>query len=143
MESTSRGSELLERRIGYPFKEHWLLERALTTVSKGYEMRKDGEQLPYDEKQEALATLGDGVLRLLTVEWLILEKHMNKKGAISKVTGELVSQTHLGLLAEKLALEEFVLWGEGEFRREEWHRSTKMLTECFEALVGAVFLDGG
>ncbi|NYT11002.1 MAG: ribonuclease III [Methanomassiliicoccales archaeon] len=143
MESTTRKSELLEQRIGYSFEDQSLLDRALTTVSKANEMRKDGEQLPYDEKQEALATLGDGVLRLLVVEWLILEKHMNKKGPISKLTGDLVSRTHLGLLAEKLALEEFVVWGEGEFRREEWHRSTRMLAECLEALVGAVFLDGG
>jgi ribonuclease-3 len=143
MESISRKPELLEQRIGYSFEDRSLLARALTTVSKANEKRKDGEQLPYDENQEALATLGDGAIRLLVVEWLILEKHMNKKGSISKVTGDLVSRTHLGLLAEKLALEEFVLWGEGEFIREEWHRSTKMLAECLEALVGAVFLDGG
>lgn len=143
METALRGSEILEQRIGYSFDDRSLLERALTTVSKANEMRGEGEQLPYDQNQEALATLGDGVLRLLVVEWLIMQKNMNKKGPISKVTGDLVSRTHLGLLAEQLALEEFVIWGEGEFRREEWHRSTKMLAECLEALVGAVYLDGG
>lgn len=140
---TGRESTRLEERIGYSFENQSLLERALTTVSKANEMRIEGEQLPYDENQEALATLGDSVIRLLVVEWLIIEKQMNKKGPISKVTGELVSKTYLGLLAEKLALEEFVQWGEGEYQREEWHRSTRMLAECLEALVGAVFLDGG
>lgn len=138
-----RNPEILEERIGYVFRDRKLLERALTTVSRANEMRREGEELPYDQNQEALATLGDSVVRLLVVEWLIKEKKMNKKGPISRVTSELVSRTALGLIAENLALEEFVLWGEGEFKREEWHRSTRMLAECLEALIGAIFLDGG
>ncbi|MFP4169771.1 MAG: ribonuclease III domain-containing protein [Methanomassiliicoccales archaeon] len=128
----------LEERIGYRFTDRGLLERALTTVGRSNEM---GE-LSYDRNQEALATLGDGVLRLLVMEWLI-QGGVNRKGEISQETSERVSAASLSLLAEKMALEEFVHWGQGELEREEWHRSSRLLAECLEALLGAVYLDGG
>lgn len=131
----------LEKRIGYSFEDEGLLVRALITVGRANEMKVEEEFLPYDQTQEPLATLGDSVIRLLAVEWLVQEKELHQKGEITQIVSEMVSAPNLSLIAEGIALENYVWWSEGERLREEWHRSPRMLAECLEALIGAIYLD--
>ncbi len=131
----------LEERIGYQFEDEGLLSRALITVGRANEIKAEEEFLPYEQTQEALATLGDAVIRLLSIEWLVQEREMHQKGEITQRVSEMVSAPNLTLIAERIALENYVQWSEGERLRQEWHRSPRMLAECLEALMGAVYLD--
>ncbi|NLM29615.1 MAG: ribonuclease III, partial [Methanomicrobiales archaeon] len=64
------------------------------------------------------------------------------KGAITNRKVNLVNMTRLRGLAEGLSLEEYVRWGKGEAAQAVW-TSGRVLAECMEALIGAVYLDGG
>ena len=127
---------MVEAQIGYIFRDRSLLLRALTRLAYSLEMG-----LPLDTHMDALATLGDAVINVAVVEALVAEGAYDK-GAISNKKMNLVNMTRLRGLAESLDLEEYVRWGKGESVQAVW-TSGRVLAECLEALIGAVYLDGG
>jgi ribonuclease-3 len=126
----------LEKSIGYRFADEGLLRRALTRRSYANE-----NDLPENDHMDALATLGDAVLDLLVISRLI-ERGGYDKGAISTEKMDIVNMTRLRRHAEDLRLEEFVRWGKGEDAGHVW-TSGRVLAECLESLVGALYLDAG
>lgn len=131
-----RSSAEVEGRIGYLFRDRSLLERALTRLAYTLEAG-----LPADAHMDALATLGDAVINVVVVE-AVVAGGAHDKGAITNRKVNLVNMTRLRGLAENLALEEYVRWGKGEAAQGVW-TSGRVLAECMEALIGAVYLDGG
>lgn len=126
----------VEEKIGYTFSDRSLLERALTRLAYTLEAG-----LPSQTHMDALATLGDAVINVVVVEAEVAEG-AHDKGIISNRKMNLVNMTRLRGLAEDLNLEEYVRWGKGEATQAVW-TSGRVLAECMEALMGAVYLDGG
>jgi len=131
-----RDTGAIEARIGYVFQDWALLLRALTRLAYTLETG-----LPPGAHMDALATLGDAVINVVVVEALVAEG-AHDKGAITNRKVNLVNMTRLRSLAEGLDLEGYVRWGKGEAAQAVW-TSGRVLAECLEALVGAVYLDGG
>lgn len=126
----------IEERIGHTFRDPSLLLRALTRLAYTLEAG-----LPADAHMDALATLGDAVINVAVVEAVVAEG-AHDKGAITNRKMNLVNMTRLRALAEDLDLADYVRWGKGEAAQRVW-TSGRVLAECLEALIGAVYLDGG
>jgi ribonuclease-3 len=97
--------------------------------------------LPGDEYMDAYATLGDAVIDVVVITALIRSGEYDK-GVITTRKTKSVNMTELRRLAEDVRLQDYVRWGKGERAQQVW-TSGRVLAECIEALLGAVFLDGG
>ena len=126
----------IEERIGYAFRDRSLLLRALTRLAYTLEAG-----LPPETHMDALATLGDAVINVAVVE-AVVATGAHDKGAITNRKMNLVNMSRLRSLAEDLNLADYVRWGKGEAAQRVW-TSGRVLAECLEALIGAVYLDGG
>ncbi len=122
--------------IGYTFADSSLLEDALTRVS--YAAENGIDQI---HTMDRYAVLGDAVLDVAVVEYL-LEIGEADKGDITLKKISLVNMTVFRRIAEQIGLLVLVHWGKGELRMRIWE-SGKISAECFEAMVGAAYLDGG
>ncbi|WP_317137678.1 ribonuclease III domain-containing protein [Methanochimaera problematica] len=126
----------MEKKIGYNFKNREYLIRALTRHS--YSKERD---LPENDYMDAYATLGDAVIDVIVIKFII-DSGEHEKGSITLKKTNMVNMSSLRKLGEKLDIHENVLWGKGERQQEIW-TSGRVLAECMEAIAGAVFLDGG
>ena len=126
----------LQAVIKYQFNDIRLLERALTRYARSKE-----QDLGADAHMDALATLGDAVIELVVLDALV-HAGITEKGEISKMKMNCVNMSVLRTLAERISLQEFVYWGKGEIHMQIW-TSGRVLAECMEAVIGAVYLDGG
>ena len=133
------GSELepLERRIGYRFKDRGLLEHALTHRSRVHEDASGGV---FDN--ESMEFLGDSVLGFAIADMLFREFPQHNEGQKSKLKASIVSSAALARLAEALDLGEFLILGRGE-EKTGGRRKRAIIADCYEALIAAVYLDGG
>jgi ribonuclease III len=133
------GSELapLERRIGYRFKDRGLLEHALTHRSRVHEDASGGV---FDN--ESMEFLGDSVLGFAIAAMLFREFPQHNEGQKSKLKASLVSAASLARLAEQLDLGEFLILGRGE-EKTGGRRKHALIADCYEALIAAIYLDGG
>lgn len=122
--------------LSYTFRDPALLQRALTHRSWAAEHT--------GEYNESLEFLGDSVLQLLATE-LLLRRHPDwDEGLLSKGRQKLVCQAALVGLADEFGLGAAVRLGRGEQRdRDSRGDKPRILADTFEALLGALFLDGG
>lgn len=127
----------LESKLGYRFADVGLLEHALTHRSRAHEDASGGV---FDN--ESLEFLGDAVLGLVIADRLFRDFPEHDEGRKSKLKAWLVSAPTLGELAERLGLGEFLLLGRGE-ERSGGRRKLALLADGYEALIAAVYLDGG
>ncbi|HDR72601.1 MAG TPA: ribonuclease III family protein [Methanoculleus sp.] len=126
----------LERAMGYSFSDRRLLIRALTRLAYAKERGLDPAA-----HMDALATLGDAVIDVVVIQSLVAAGE-HDKGLITNRKTNCVNMTVLRRLAEQLSVETYVYWGKGEEAQGVW-TSGRVLAECMEALIGAVYLDGG
>ncbi len=126
----------LEKNIGYHFKDKNLLRTAVTHSSYANENRGN---ISYNERLEFL---GDAVLQLITSEKLFKENPSMPEGKMSKQRAALVCEDALAGYSTELNLGEFMLLGKGEETSGGRHRPS-ILADAFEAVTGAIFLDGG
>ncbi len=133
------GSELepLERRIGYRFRDRGLLEHALTHRSRVHEDASGGV---FDN--ESMEFLGDSVLGFVIADMLFRQFPQHNEGQKSKLKASIVSATSLARLGEKVGLGEFLILGRGE-EKTGGRRKHALIADCYEALIAAVYLDGG
>ena len=133
------GSELepLERRIGYRFRDRGLLEHALTHRSRVHEDASGGV---FDN--ESMEFLGDSILGFVIAAMLFREFPQHNEGQKSKMKASLVSAASLARLAEGLDLGEFLILGRGE-EKTGGRRKHAIIADCYEALIAAIYLDGG
>ena len=123
----------LEDRIGYTFKDAALLERALTTPA----CRMDH---PEALDNQRLEFLGDAVFGLLSAEAVFKGHPDEQEGPLTVRRTHLVSTGALAEAAEKLGLREFLRRNAGA---AELPPRAKALTDALEAVMGAVWMDGG
>jgi ribonuclease-3 len=127
----------LEHRIEYRFKDPGLLEHALTHRSSVHEDLSGGV---FDN--ESLEFLGDAVLGFVIADLLFREFPEHNEGQKSKLKAWLVSESSLARLAPELGLGEFLILGRGE-EKSGGRRKRALLADGFEALIAAIYLDGG
>ena len=135
----STGSEALEAKLGYEFRNRDLLQRALTHRS-WLEGRSFGDAPDRDNEQ--LEFLGDSILGFIVSEALVLRHGEAREGQLSRWKAHLVSAAHLHERALEIGLGEYLLLGRGEDRNGGRERRT-LLSDAIEALIAALYLDGG
>lgn len=128
--------EKLENKIGYSFGERSLLVEALTHSSYANEKR-DGSQC-----NERLEFLGDAVLSIVTAEFLFTRFPDTPEGKLSKIRSSLVCTQSLSSFAKEINLGSYLLLGKGEAASGGADRPS-ILENAFEALIAAIYLDGG
>ncbi len=126
----------LEERIGYKFRNALLLAEALTHPSLGHETQR------YHFDNQRLEFLGDAVLQLVITEHLFRHFGGEAEGQLTKLRSRLVSRETLKMHAVALDLGRYLLMGRGE-EASGGRERTSTLADAFEALIGAIYLDGG
>ena len=124
-------------RIGYTFSDPALLEEALRHSSYVHEA-----QLPYTACNERLEFLGDAVLELVTSRLLFLSEPVLPEGDLTQRRAGLVCEPNLARLARELELGQALQLGKGE-EKTGGREKDSLLCDVMEAVIGAVYLDGG
>ncbi|MBR0535739.1 MAG: ribonuclease III [Clostridia bacterium] len=124
-----------EEKIGYVFKDKELIKIALTHSSYANE-----NKLPRDN--ERLEFLGDSVLGFVTAEYLFSEYKSRHEGELTKLRAAVVCEKSLFKFAEKISLGEFIYMGKGEENSGGRNRPS-IVSDAFEAVIAAMYLDGG
>jgi ribonuclease-3 len=127
----------LERKIGYTFRRRDLLDRALTHRSYAHEKGAMGLA-----DNEALEFLGDAVLGFIVSAWLFELFPTLPEGKLAKMKAFLVSAEHLQVHAQNLQLGEYLRLNRGEEKTGGRTKRT-LLVDAYEALIAALYLDGG
>ena len=132
----SEGSASLEKRIGYRFKKKALLEEALTHPSFRY------ENPDTDKDNQRLEFLGDSVLGLLAADAVTRDNPDAAEGELTQLKSALASGAALAQVAAEIDLGESLQMGRGEAAHGGAQRESN-LEDALEALLGAIWLDGG
>lgn len=127
----------IEAKIGYHFKDSSLLTRALSHSSFANE-----RHLPKHLCNERLEFLGDAVLELVSSEFLYEKNETKSEGELTKLRASAVCEPALAFCARELQLPNFLLLGNGEILTGGRERDS-ILADSLEALIGAIYLDGG
>lgn len=127
----------IEQLLGYPFKNRDLLLLAFTHRSFINENRDLTET-----HNERLEFLGDSVLGLLIAEHLYRSQPENTEGDLSHLRSRLVQAGTCASYVRKLGLDAYLLVGRGE-KMGDGRGKESMAADLFEAIIGAIFLDGG
>lgn len=128
--------ESLEAKIGYKFRNSLLLAEALTHPSLAYETQR-----PHFDNQR-LEYLGDAVLQLVLTDKLFHAYEKFNEGNLTKLRSRLVSRSALNAYSIRIDLGKYLMMGRGEEASGGRERPST-LADAFEALVGALYLDGG
>jgi ribonuclease-3 len=126
----------LQRRLGRPFRDGNLLRLALTHPSVAHET---GEELRHNQRLEFL---GDAVLQLILTQKLYEQFPSDEEGPLTKARAKLVNRKTLAEHARGLDLGAHLILSRGEENTGGRERGSA-LADVFEALLGAIFLDGG
>src|SRR5580692_286321 len=136
----------LEQSLGYTFQDRALLDRALTHSSSANELISGASQPePPDQLRadnERLEFLGDSILGWLVSEWLFTRFPGFSEGQLSLLKNHLVSAAHLLAAAHRLDLGRYLRLGRGE-ETAGGRSKQRLLVNAFEAVLAAVYLDGG
>lgn len=124
-----------EKKISYTFKDKNLLKTALTHSSYANE-----NKLSYDN--ERLEFLGDSVLGFVTAEYLFGEFRSRPEGELTKLRAAVVCEKSLFRFADKISLGDYILMGKGEEHTGGRNRPS-VVSDAFEAVIAAMYLDGG
>jgi ribonuclease III len=129
--------EELQRAIEYRFRDRGLLEHAMTHTSRANEDVSGGVR-----DNESMEFLGDALLGFVVADVLFREFPDSSEGEKSKMKAALVSTATLARQAERLGLGDHLLLGRGE-EKTGGRRKQALLADGYEALLAAIYLDGG
>lgn len=127
----------LENKIGYVFNDRELLMQALTHSSYVNDRKMDKNLC-----NERLEFLGDAILEMTSSEFLYSEYPEKDEGELTKLRASLVSETPLAAVAGEIGLGEYLYLGHGEERTGGRTRYS-VTSDAVEAVIGAIYLDGG
>jgi len=127
----------LEQKIEYSFKDKKKLLLALTHSS--YANERKSEKLASNERLEFL---GDAVLNIVTSDYIYNNYPSLPEGEMTKTRASIVCESSLMKCAVKINLGNYLLLGKGE-ELTGGRTRTSILSDAFEALIGAIYLDGG
>ena len=123
--------ELLQENISYNFKNIELLELAF--IHKSFDNKHNNERLEF---------LGDSILNSIIAQYLFLKFPNEKEGLLTRMRAHLVKADSLTKKALDLSLNDYIRLSKGTANLSS-DRKNSILEDCFEALIGAVFLDSG
>ena len=123
--------------IEYHFHDEKLLRQALTHSSFANE-----KHLKKHSDNERLEFLGDAVLEIISSEFLYKEYPDKPEGELTKLRASIVCEPTLALCTKDIALGEYLLLGKGEDQTGGRGRKS-ILSDALEAVIGAIYLDGG
>ncbi len=129
--------ERLEGAVGHVFQDRGLLAKALTHSSHAYESRPESP-----EDNEQLEFLGDSVIGLIAAEFFLRAFPERNEGELSKLKASASSTLALAQLARAIKLDTAIRLGRGE-EKCGGRKKVSILAGAFEALTGALYLDGG
>lgn len=135
--SNNYNVENVEKVINYKFNNFSLLKMAMTHSSFANDQRMNKNNC-----NERLEFLGDAVLELISSEFLYGKYPDNDEGELTKIRASLVSEEPLAAVAKKINLPEYILMGKGEEATGGRERNS-ITSDAVEALLGAIYLDGG
>lgn len=127
----------LETEIGYAFKDKDLILKALTHSS--YANEKKMEKYNHNERLEFL---GDAVLEVCTSDFLFKEYLDKPEGDLTRLRASIVCEPTLAECARAIHLSDFLILGKGEETTGGRYRDS-IVSDAFEAVIGAIYLDGG
>ena len=128
--------KLCQEKLGYHFHNQKYLTIALTHSSYANEGKKED---PCNERQEFL---GDAVLSIIVSDYLFRHYSHLPEGELTKLRAALVCEKALCQYAVQLGLGDFLLLGKGEEATGGRQRPS-ILADAFEAVIAAIYLDGG
>jgi len=138
MQNSNEDSVLkLERSIGFSFNNKELPLLALTHPSWSGEQKRNRT-----ESNQRLEFLGDAVLELVVSDYLYFSHPDIEEGELTRMRASLVCEAALCYCAEEIGLGECLLLGKGE-NSSGGREKPSILSDAFEAVIGAVYLDGG
>jgi len=127
----------LQETIGYNFNKIENLLLALTHSSFANENRSEGL-----ESNERLEFLGDSVLSLVISENIFKNYENLSEGEMTKTRANIVCETSLMKCSQNIGLGDYLLLGKGE-ELSGGRKRASILSDAFEALIGAIYIDGG
>ena len=127
----------LQEAIGYTFRDPSLLETALTHTSYANEVYKDGLR-----SYERLEFLGDSILGFTAADYLGKTFPKLHEGELTKLRADLVCETSLAQTAKALGLGDYLRLGKGE-EATGGRRRVSIIADVVEAVIAAIYLDGG
>lgn len=127
----------IEKNLGHEFKDPALLEEALTHSS--YANEHGMGRIACNERLEFL---GDTVLSTITADYLFAKRPKLPEGELTKTRAALVCEGSLARFARELHLGDYIMLGHGEEKGGGRERPS-ILADCFEAVLAAIYLDGG
>ena len=134
----NEGRMTIEENIGYSFVDKSILNRALTRKAYALEQRQRNQAC---EDQEIFRTLGDAVLKAVLVD-LLIKSGCKTRDEITRKKIELEREESLAKIGRELGIGESILLGAGE-KKQRANEEPYVLAETFEAVIGAIYLDGG
>ncbi|MCG2819567.1 MAG: ribonuclease III [Actinomycetia bacterium] len=137
MNEPEKSVKAMEKLLGYRFKDGSILFQALCHRSYINEWG-----LPLLDSNERLEFLGDSVVELAVTHVLYEDFPDYAEGELTKVRASLVQRSALAKAAGRLGLGEYLMLGKGE-ELTGGRRKSSILADAFEAVVGALYLDGG
>lgn len=141
--ATNTNLDTLEALLAYKFSDRALLERAVTHRSWAHEQVAPGcEEEARRLHNEVFEFLGDSVLGLVIAHYLFQSYPCVTEGELSRMKHRLVSAPTLTKASERLTLGQFLRFGRGE-EKSGGRRKRALLADVFEAVLAAIFLDGG
>ncbi len=128
----------IEEALGYTFSNKSLLERALTRKAYANELKQQNVEC---EDQEIYRTLGDAVLKTVLVDRLIESGYKTREDITNRKI-ELESEEGLVKISRELGIGSSIRLGIGE-KKQKANEKQYVLAETLEAIIGAIYLDGG
>jgi ribonuclease-3 len=125
---------ILEKSIGYTFKNKNLLKNALTHTSYAYE-----NKVPSNEKLEFL---GDSILEFISSKYIYNNYIKLKEGEMTKVRATVVCEESLHQIAQKHNFSDFLLVGKSE-QMHQGNRKVAIMADSVEAVIAAIYFDSG
>ncbi|WP_026475972.1 ribonuclease III [Alkaliphilus transvaalensis] len=129
--------KIFQDKIQYNFKAPELVVEALTHSSYANETKN--RKFPYNERLEFL---GDSVLSLIISDYIFNKYKHLPEGELTKVRANVVCEASLASVAKKISIGDFLMLGKGE-ELSGGRKRTSILADAFEALIGAIYTDGG
>ena len=133
--------ETLQEAIGYRFSDPKLLRTALSHSSYANE-RRSGHRAPHLESNERMEFLGDAILNTVTADYIYRAFPDMPEGDLTRLRASVVCEEALHRQAQALQLSRFLLLGRGEDLSGGRERPS-ILADAVEAVIGAIYLDGG
>jgi len=133
----------LEKVLSYKFKDTRMLDRALTHRSWAHEQVSPGQEGEARRlHNEAFEFVGDSVLGLIVADVLFRKFPHSTEGELSRMKHQIVSAPTLTRAAERLSIGNYLHVGRGE-EKTGGRKKSALLADAFEAVLGAIYFDGG